>query len=132
MGITIDDLAVMMKNGFEGFESRMNKRFDRLEDQVEKVETEITEIKITITRVDKKQHTIQVDMDKDLLAVFAADNLKLAADQVLTSIKNITAKKVKKMFNPNKASVAQYVNSLTVGDLNLEPDNKFYNGKGNV
>lgn len=36
--MTVEDLAIIVQEGFQGFEQRMNKRFDALENRLERIE----------------------------------------------------------------------------------------------
>jgi DNA anti-recombination protein RmuC len=69
--ITIDELAVMMKNIFDGQNEFLNKRFDKIDEHFGKIEKDIKDIKgdlkETIKRTDKLE--MRVDYVENVLDI---------------------------------------------------------------
>lgn len=64
--ITIDDLAVMMKNSFDGQNELLNKRFDKIDERFNKADKRIDNVEKTLTSIKRDTANIvhQEEFDK--------------------------------------------------------------------
>ena len=63
--ITMEDLAGMVKRGFDRIDERfekVDKRFDRVDTDIKKVSKDVTDLSYKVTQIDKRLFSLEEDI----------------------------------------------------------------------